>query len=89
MISAGFAHETPCRLISCAGTPQQQQRQSTLASLSTLDGLEAPTILIVGEVTAEMELSQLVPVDTTDFPTLESLLSNRHSGDETTPDDIA
>jgi uroporphyrin-III C-methyltransferase len=48
--AAGLASETPCAVISRATTPQQRTHRSTLAELSQVPKLAAPTLLVVGEV---------------------------------------
>jgi len=62
MIRSGFLGETPCRLVSRAGQPGQQEQQSTLRNLPAVSGLEAPVILIVGAVTVEIsDVQELLP----------------------------
>jgi uroporphyrin-III C-methyltransferase len=48
--SAGLAGDTPCAVISRATTPHQRTHFSTVAELPQLPKLEAPTLLVVGEV---------------------------------------
>jgi uroporphyrin-III C-methyltransferase len=48
--TAGFAEETPCAIISCATTPQQQVHRTTISNLHRAPRLAAPTLLVVGEV---------------------------------------
>ena len=50
LTAAGLAHDTPCALISGATTPQEQIKRATLGDLGRLPKLEAPALLIVGEV---------------------------------------
>lgn len=47
---AGLAGETPCALISQATTSRQQNHRTTIAELKNAPRLEAPTLLVVGEV---------------------------------------
>ncbi|MGA9393506.1 MAG: uroporphyrinogen-III C-methyltransferase [Candidatus Sulfotelmatobacter sp.] len=47
---AGFAHETPCAIISRATTPEQQLHRTTVSELDRSPQLPAPTLLVVGEV---------------------------------------
>lgn len=47
---AGLAGETPCALISQATTSRQQNHRTTIAGLKNAPRLEAPTLLVVGEV---------------------------------------
>lgn len=62
LIGAGFAPETPCRLVSRAGHSGQCDQQSPLHSLHQISGLEAPVILIVGSVTAALQgAEELLP----------------------------
>lgn len=48
--NAGVAAQTPCAIVSCATTPQQQTYPTTLSSLSQAPHLAAPTLLLVGDV---------------------------------------
>jgi siroheme synthase len=48
--AAGLPGETPCAVISRATTPHQRTQQATIAQLSRLTKLAAPTLLVVGEV---------------------------------------
>jgi uroporphyrin-III C-methyltransferase len=48
--AAGLAGETPCAIISRATTPHQRTHLSTISSLSQSPRLQAPTLLVVGEV---------------------------------------
>ena len=50
LTTAGLAPETPCAIVSCANTPQQQSRTTSVNELSRSERLPAPTLLIVGEV---------------------------------------
>jgi uroporphyrin-III C-methyltransferase len=50
LTAAGFAEETPCAIISRATTPRQQIHQTTISNLHRSPELEAPTLLVVGEV---------------------------------------
>ena len=47
---AGFAHETPCAVISRATTPEQQVYCTTVSNLGSAPHFPAPTLLLVGEV---------------------------------------
>ena len=47
---AGFAHETPCAIISRATTPEQQLHRTTVSELYRSPQMPAPTLLVVGEV---------------------------------------
>jgi uroporphyrin-III C-methyltransferase len=57
--AAGLTSETPCAVISRATTPQQRTHRSTLAELSRLPKLSAPTLLVVGEVVGFADASAL------------------------------
>jgi len=47
---AGLAGETPCAVISQATTSRQQNHRTTIAELKNAPRLEAPALLVVGEV---------------------------------------
>ncbi len=49
LCDAGLAPSTPCAVISHAGRPTQQVRWSDLTSVSLLESLPAPSLVIVGE----------------------------------------
>jgi uroporphyrin-III C-methyltransferase len=48
---AGWAADTPCLLLSRASLADQREQRSTLAAIENISALEAPSVLIVGEVT--------------------------------------
>ncbi len=50
LVTSGLAPETPCAIISCATTPQQQIHRTTISQLHRSPTLAAPTLLVVGEV---------------------------------------
>jgi uroporphyrin-III C-methyltransferase len=58
LCDAGLAVQTPCTVISHAGRPTQQVRCCDLASLPALEPLPAPSLLIVGECSRPLHLSQ-------------------------------
>jgi uroporphyrin-III C-methyltransferase len=49
LVTAGFAQETPCAIISRATTPHQQVHYTTISSLHQSPRLAAPTLLVIGE----------------------------------------
>lgn len=49
---AGIAGETPCLIVSCAGTHRERIHQTTLRRLGHLARLPAPALVIVGTVVA-------------------------------------
>lgn len=48
--AAGVDKETPCALISKATTPEQQTHRTTVGELARAPKLDAPMLLVVGEV---------------------------------------
>lgn len=58
---AGLAAETPCVLLSRASLEGQREQRSTLAELEKIGAVEAPSILIVGEVTRESKRHAYFP----------------------------
>jgi len=50
LVSAGFAHKTPCAIISSATTSRQQIYRTTVSDLLHAPPLASPTLLVVGEV---------------------------------------
>ena len=52
LFHAGIKGNTPCALISRATSPQQQVYHTTVGELRSAPRLPAPTLLVVGEVTA-------------------------------------
>lgn len=52
LFDAGMKGNTPCALISRATSPQQQVHHTTVGELRSAPRLPAPTLLVVGEVTA-------------------------------------
>src|SRR6202043_2174392 len=52
LFDAGMKGNTPCALISRATSPHQQVHHTTVRELRSAPHLPAPTLLVVGEVTA-------------------------------------
>jgi uroporphyrin-III C-methyltransferase len=50
LVTAGFAGETPCAIISRATTPEQRIYRTTVSDLHRAPRLASPTLLVVGEV---------------------------------------
>jgi uroporphyrin-III C-methyltransferase len=48
--AAGVAPETPCAIVSHIGSPDERICQTTIAELSSIATLPAPSLLVVGEV---------------------------------------
>jgi len=53
--AAGFSGETPCLVVSGAGTHSQQARRTTLSHLAALPPLPAPSLLLIGEALANKQ----------------------------------
>ncbi|MFZ0420160.1 MAG: uroporphyrinogen-III C-methyltransferase [Candidatus Sulfotelmatobacter sp.] len=70
LTAAGFAKETPCAIISRATTPRQQVHHTTISNLHRSPELEAPTLLVVGEVVKFADHAAGQPE--TSFPGMES-----------------
>ena len=58
LCEAGLSAQTPCAVISHAGRTTQQVRCCNLASLPSLEPLPAPSLLIVGECSRPLHLTQ-------------------------------
>ena len=58
LCEAGLDAQTPCAVISHAGRQSQQVRSCDLASLSSLESLPAPSLLIVGECATPLHESE-------------------------------
>jgi siroheme synthase len=77
LTNAGMEPDTPCAIISCANTPQEQSRITNVSELDRSEPLPAPTLLIVGEVVRSVhETASTVPAhgDSTSsqqFPAIE------------------
>ncbi len=52
LCAAGLGGQTPCVIVSCAATPEEQIERTTLAELPHAARLPAPTLLIIGAVAA-------------------------------------
>lgn len=76
LMESGMDSNTPCALISSAGRSTQEVRRLSLSQLSTVRGIVAPVLLLVGEVArqraprsqehAEPTLSDVLPEN--DYP---------------------
>jgi len=53
LAQSGLEASTPCAVVSNAGRTNQQTHLLTLAELASVQGIPAPALLIVGEVTAQ------------------------------------
>src|SRR5262245_4397927 len=75
---AGLAAETPCLLVSRASLEGQHEQRSTLAELNTIGALEAPSVLIVGEVARKDVGDAALPPEVTllDEASLEAVIQN-------------
>jgi uroporphyrin-III C-methyltransferase len=61
LLDAGMKGNTPCALISRATSPRQQVYHTTVGELRSAPRLPAPTLLVVGEVTALGAGASLTP----------------------------
>jgi len=61
LFDAGMKGNTPCALISRATSPRQQVYHTTVGELHSAPRLPAPTLLVVGEVTALGPGASLTP----------------------------
>lgn len=60
LIESGLEPETPCAVVSNAGRANQETRYLTLAELGSAQGIPAPALLIVGEVTRTTRVAEKV-----------------------------
>jgi uroporphyrin-III C-methyltransferase len=61
LLDAGMKGNTPCALISRATSPRQQVYHTTVGELRSAPRLPAPTLLVIGEVTALGHRASLRP----------------------------
>lgn len=88
--AAGLAADTHCAVISRASTPHQKTIHLTVENLGSLDGLPAPTLLVVGEVArpadVRLDAAEISGSHENDFP-LQSDLVARYSNLSSTGDE--
>ena len=58
LTQSGLESSTPCAVVSNAGRANQQTRFLTLAELATAQGIPAPALLIVGDVTRTAQAAE-------------------------------
>ena len=76
--TVGWERETPCMVVSEASTPRQQIVRATLGSISRIERLPAPALVIVGEVARMREVNaHLFPAAFSHFAESQGVLDER------------